>query len=178
MAGLALAGAAQGQVVDMARSSISATSKQMNVPVEGKFKKFSAAIVFDPAKPAAGSAHIEVDMKSYDLGDESFNTEVQGPTWFDAAAYPRAVFQTSAIVAAGDSKYSVTGKLTLKGKTHDVVVPVSVGQKGGSLTLDGVLPIKRSSFAIGTGEWQSTSVVSDDVIIKFHIVTKLVTKPH
>ncbi|MFP3247765.1 MAG: polyisoprenoid-binding protein, partial [Paraburkholderia sp.] len=29
---------------------------------------------------------------------------------------------------------------------------------------------KRSQFDIGTGEWKDTSVVADDVVIKFHIV--------
>jgi polyisoprenoid-binding protein YceI len=32
------------------------------------------------------------------------------------------------------------------------------------------LPIKRSQFDIGTGEWKDTSVVADEVVIKFHIV--------
>jgi len=31
------------------------------------------------------------------------------------------------------------------------------------------LPIKRSQFGIGTGEWKDASVVADEVLIKFHI---------
>jgi hypothetical protein len=34
-----------------------------------------------------------------------------------------------------------------------------------------VLPIKRTVFNIGDGEWKDTSVVADDVQIKFRIVT-------
>ena len=36
--------------IDTAQSTLTATSKQMNVPVEGKFGKFSAQVSFDPAK--------------------------------------------------------------------------------------------------------------------------------
>jgi polyisoprenoid-binding protein YceI len=64
----------------------------------------------------------------------------------------------------------VTGKLTIKGKSQTVVVPVTVTQQGATQAFDGALPIKRTQFDIGTGEWKDTSVVADEVVIKFHIV--------
>jgi polyisoprenoid-binding protein YceI len=156
--------------IDAAHSTITATSKQMNVPVEGKFSKFSAQLAFDPAKPATGSAQISVDMTSYDLGDESYNDEVRGKDWFDTKTYPGATFVSSAIVPAGADKYNVTGKLTIKGKSQTVVVPVTVTTQGTAHVFDGALTIKRSQYDIGLGEWKDTSVVADDVVIKFHIV--------
>ncbi len=166
---LAASGAALAQV-DAAKSSIIATSKQMNVPVDGKFTKFTAQVSFDPAKPAAGSAQFSVDVSSYDLGDKEYNDQVAGKDWFDAKTYPQATFVSSAIAPAGGNKYNVTGKLTIKGKSQTVVVPVTVAQQGANQVFDGSLPIKRSAFDIGTGEWKDTSVVADDVVIKFHIV--------
>jgi polyisoprenoid-binding protein YceI len=168
-ASLTAAGAASAQV-DATKSTITATSKQMNVPVEGQFRKFSAQVAFDAAKPAAGSAQLTVDVGSYDLGDEGFNSQVAGKDWFDAKTYPQATFVSSAIVPAGNNKYQVTGKLTIKGKSQTVVVPVTVGEQGATQTFDGTLPIKRLAFDIGTGEWKDTSVVDDQVLIKFHIV--------
>lgn len=169
---LAVSGAARAQVtlVDVAKSSITATSKQMNVPVEGKFTKFTAQVSFDPAKPASGSAQFTVDVSSYDLGDQEYNAQVAGKEWFDAKTYPTASFVSSAISPAGGSKYSVTGKLTIKGKSETVTVPVTVTQQGANQIFDGQLPIQRLRFDIGTGEWKDTSTVADEVIIKFHIV--------
>ena len=166
---MAAAGVAHAQV-DAAKSSIVATSKQMNVPVDGKFTKFSAQISFDPAKPTAGSAQFTIDVASYDLGDKEYNAQVAGKDWFDAKTYPSATFVSSSIAPAGGNKYNVTGKLTIKGKSQSVVVPVTVTQQGGTQVFDGALPIKRSAFDVGTGEWKDTSVVADDVTIKFHIV--------
>jgi polyisoprenoid-binding protein YceI len=154
-----------------AKSTITATSKQMNVPVEGTFKKFTAQVNFDPAKPAAGSAQITVDTSSYDLGDESYNDQVRGKDWFDAKTYPSATFVSSAIAPAGGNQFKVTGKLTIKGKSQVVTLPVTVTQHGAAQTFDGTLPIKRLQFDIGTGEWKDTSVVADEISIKFHIVT-------
>jgi len=157
--------------VDTGKSSVTATSKQMNVPVDGKFNKFTAQITFDPAKPAAGSANITIDTGSYDLGDAEYNKEVRGKEWFDSATFPTATFVSSAIAPAGTAnRYKVTGKLTIKGKSQTVTVPVTVTQQGATETFDGSLPIKRSQFDVGTGEWKDTSVVADDVVIKFHIV--------
>jgi polyisoprenoid-binding protein YceI len=169
-ASLTAAGSALAQV-DVAKSSVTAISKQMNVPVEGKFKKFTAQIRFDPTKPAEGSAQLTIDVGSYDLGDESYNDQVRGKDWFDAKTYPNATFVSSAIAAAGGNQFKVTGKLTIKGKSQTVTVPVTVTQQGGLQTFDGSLPIKRLQFDIGTGEWKDTSVVAGDVVIKFHIVS-------
>ena len=156
--------------VDLAKSTVSAVSHQMNVPVDGKFKKFSAAVDFDPSKPAAGHAQLSIDTSSYDLGDEDYNQQVRDKEWFDATAFPTATFVSTSIAAAAGGVYSVSGKLTIKGKTLDVVAPVTFKQDGANQVFDGVLPIKRLQFGIGTGEWKDTSVVADDVQIKFHIV--------
>ena len=162
-------GAAHAQV-DTSKSTVTAISKQMNVPVDGTFKKFTAQLNFDPAKPAAGSAKLTIDTASYDLGDESYNAQVRGKDWFDAAQYPNATFVSSAIAPAGGNQFKVSGTLTIKGKSENVTVPVTVAQQGSTQSFDGALPIKRSQFDIGTGEWKDTSVVADEVVIKFHIV--------
>lgn len=156
--------------VDFQKSKVSAVSKQMNVPTEGVFKKFSAQIKFDPTKPIQSSAQVSIDVSSYDLGDKAYNDQVSGKDWFDAQAHPQATFVSTAISPAGGNKYIVTGKLTIKGTTETMTLPVTVTQSGATQTFDGVLPIKRSTFNVGTGEWKDTSIVADEVQIKFHIV--------
>ncbi|MCQ0032007.1 YceI family protein [Burkholderia glumae] len=168
-AALAVSGSALAQM-DLAKSKVSAVSKQMNVPTEGVFKKFSADLKFDPAKAAQGSARVSIDVASFDLGDKMYNDQVAGKEWFDAKAFPQASFVSSSIAPAGGNKYEVAGKLTIKGKTVPVTVPVTVTDSGATRVFDGVLPIKRSTFEIGTGEWKDTSIVADEVQIKFHLV--------
>ncbi|MEB0135284.1 YceI family protein [Actimicrobium sp. CCC2.4] len=156
--------------VDLAKSTVSATAKQIGVPIEGKFKKLSATIKFNPAQLAQSSAKVEIDVASYDMGSAEYNKEVVGKDWFNAAQFPKATFVSGSITAAGTGKYNVAGKLTLKGKTVDVVIPFSVKPDGAMQVFDGVLPIKRTVFNIGDGEWMDTSVVADEVAIKFHLV--------
>ena len=153
-----------------AGSSVSAVFKQLNVPVEAKFRKFSAQIDFDATKPAAAKATVEIDIPSFDLGDPDYNKEVLKKEWFNAAQFPKASFVSSAITPGAAGKFTVAGKLTIKGKTTDVSFPLTLKQEAGHQVFDGALPIKRLTFNIGDGEWKDTSVVADEVIIKFHVV--------
>ncbi len=157
--------------VDAARSSVTAVARQIGVPMEGKFKKFDATVDFDPARLAASSAKVEIDVGSFEIGDAATTKEVKGRDWFDAARYPKAVFQSTGIRNGAAGKYEVAGKLTIKGKTLDVVVPATYRQEGAAQVFEGVLPIKRNAFNIGEGDWKDTSVVADEVQIKFRIVT-------
>ena len=157
--------------IDAAKSSVTATAKQIGVPMEGKFKKFDATLDFDPAKLATSSAKVEIDVATFEIGDAETTKEVKGKDWFDAGKYPKAVFQSTSMKAGAAGKYDVAGKLTIKGKTVDVTVPATYKQENGSQVFDGVLPIKRTTFNIGDGEWKDTSVVADEVQIKFHLVT-------
>ncbi|WP_075256908.1 YceI family protein [Herbaspirillum camelliae] len=171
-ASFALSAQAAPLKVDAAKSNVVATFKQLNVPVDAKFKKFAATIDFDAAKPAEGKANVDIDVTSFDLGEPDYNKEVQKKEWFNAAQFPKASFVSSSIKAAGAGKYDVAGKLTIKGKTTDVSFPLTVKKEGAAQVFDGVLPIKRLTYNIGEGEWKDTGMVADEVTIKFHIVAQ------
>ena len=156
---------------DTAKSSVSAVFKQMNVPVEAKFKKFNVQLDYNDAKPEASKANVEIDIGSFDLGDPQYNQEVLKKEWFNAAQFPKASFVSSTIKPGAGGKLEVSGKLTIKGKTTDISFPLSVKKDGANQIFDGSLPIKRLRYNIGEGEWQDTSMVADEVVIKFHVVT-------
>ena len=147
------------------KSDLSFTFKQMGVPVDGKFKKFDAQLDFDPKKPEAGKIAFTVDLGSVSLGDPSFDKELAGTPWFDTKRNGKATFVSSGIKSTGPGKYDVAGKLTIKGAVRDVVVPITLA--GGVAA--GSLPIKRLDFKIGDGEWADTSVVANDVTVKFKL---------
>ena len=157
---------------DTAKSSVSAVFKQMNVPVEAKFRRFNAQIDFDSAKPETGKASVEIDIPSFDLGDAEYNKEVQKKEWFNSVQFPKASFVSTALKPVPGGKYEVTGKLTIKGRTADVSFPLTLKKDGGPQVFEGALPIRRLAFNIGEGEWKDTSMVADEVVIKFRVVTQ------
>ena len=82
----ALAAQAQQAIVP-AQSEVSFTSRQMGVPVDGKFKTFSAQVAFDPAKLATSKIAFTVDTGSADISREA-NAELPKAVWFNVAAFP------------------------------------------------------------------------------------------
>jgi polyisoprenoid-binding protein YceI len=154
---------------DPAASRVAAVFKQMNVPVEAPFRTFSAQIDYDAAKPAAAKASIDITTASFDIGDAMYNKEVAKKDWFNSAQFPKASFVSTAIAPAGAGKLNVSGKLTLKGKSANVTFPLTVKAEGGKQIFEGQLPIKRLAYNIGEGEWKDTSMVADEVVIKFRI---------
>jgi polyisoprenoid-binding protein YceI len=166
---VALAASAAPLKADLAHSSVAATFKQMNVPVEAKFTKFSANVDYDASKPESSTARVDIDTASLDLGEAEMNKEVAKKDWFNSAQFPKASFVSSSIKPAGPGKLAVTGKLSIKGKSADVTFPLTVKAEGGKQVFEGALPIKRLAFNIGEGEWKDTSMVADDVVIKFRV---------
>lgn len=158
------------------QSDISFVFKQMGVPVEGHFKRFDAQIAFDPAKPETSKVAFSVDIASITLGAPEADAELPKATWFNTAKFPQATFQSSSIKALGGGKFEVTGKLGIKGSQRDVVVPLALTQVGPTTTASGVFPIKRLAFKIGESEWADTSMVADDVQVKFKIALTGVNK--
>jgi polyisoprenoid-binding protein YceI len=147
------------------KSELRFAFKQMGVPLEGRFKKFDAQLDFDPKKPEAGKIAFTVDLASVSLGDPSFDKELAGAPWFDTKRNGAATFVSSGIKPAGAGTYNVAGKLTIKGAARDIVVPVTISNGVAS----GSVPIKRLDFKIGDGDWSDTSMVANDVTVKFKL---------
>ncbi|WP_291477776.1 YceI family protein [Acidovorax sp.] len=152
-----------------AQSEVQFTARQMGVPLEGHFKKFDAQVSFDPAKLATSKIVFTVDTGSATMGSRETDAELPKATWFNVPQFPQATFQSSAIKALGAGKFEVTGKLSIKGLARDVVVPVTLVQNGATTLATGALPLKRLAFKIGENEWADTSMVADDVQVKFKL---------
>jgi polyisoprenoid-binding protein YceI len=169
LVGVTLLASAAPLKTDVAHSSMSAVFKQMDVPVESSFKRFDARIDYDAAHPEKATARVDIDTASFDMGQADYNKEIAKKEWFNSAQFPKATFVSSSIKPVAAGKLAVTGKLTIKGKTADVTFPLSVKPEGGKQVFEGQLPIKRLAFNIGEGEWHDTSMVADEVVIKFRV---------
>ncbi|MDD2846614.1 MAG: YceI family protein [Rhodoferax sp.] len=166
---LAAAPALAQQKLVPAQSEIAFTAHQMGVPLEGHFKKFDAQIAFDPAKLATSRIAFTVDTGSATLGSRETDAELPKAPWFNVPQFPQATFQSSSIKALGGGKFEVAGQLNIKGTTSPVVVPVTLAQNGASTTATGTLALKRLTYKIGENEWADTSMVADDVHVKFKL---------
>jgi polyisoprenoid-binding protein YceI len=160
---------ADAQQVDPGASELVFVTKQMGVPVEGRFQRWAARVALDPRKPESGQVGLNIQMDSVAFAAPEVTAEAQRPVWLDTARFPKATFQSTAIRAAGGGRYEMSGRLTMKGQTHDVTVPVSLAQSGASGTATGSFTLKRSDFRIGEGEWTDASLVAHEVQVRFRL---------
>jgi polyisoprenoid-binding protein YceI len=168
MAAVAIPAAAQApQKVDPAKSQIRFVSRQMNVPVEGAFKRFDATVAFDPAKPEATRAEFEVDLGSIDLGNAEGETEAKTKTWLDVPGFPKAKFVAQSVKQTAPGKFTATGPLTIKGVSQPITAPFTLTEAGNARTVEGQFTLKRLQYRIGEGPWADTETVADDVIVRF-----------
>lgn len=165
-------GGAQAQSVDLAKSRIDFGFKQENVPGEGTFRRFTAQVSFDPARPEATRANIEVDVTSVDIGEAGWNSDMQGASWFNARQFPQATFVVAGAKAVSGGRFEAPAKFTLKGVTRDVVATFTARADPGGTLLEGTVPLKRTEFRIGEGAWADTSVVANEVAVRFRVYLK------
>lgn len=152
-----------------AQSEIAFTTRQMGVPVDGKFKTFTAQVAFDPKKPEAAKVAFTVELGSASIGTAETEAELAKPDWFNTKLFPQASFQSTGVKALGGGKFEVAGTLSIKGAKQNLLVPVSLAQSGATSTATGSFTLKRLDFKIGDGDWKDTSMVANDVIVKFKL---------
>ena len=153
-----------------AQSQIGFVSRQMGVPVDGQFRRFNAQIAFDPGRPEAAQATLEVDLASFDMGSKEVYDEVVSRNWFDVRQFPAARFVATGLRHLGGDRYEVRGQMTLKGRTREVTASFTYRLQGRNAILEGAFPLRRLDYGIGTGPWGDTSIVADEVQVRFRFV--------
>ncbi len=149
-----------------AQSEITFVSKQMGSPVQGKFERFDGTVNVDPAKPEGGTVAFTVDLGSVVIGAPETAIELKKPEWFDVAKSGTATFRSTSIKPAGPGRIDVVGKLTIKGVTKEIHVPMTLATQGDLLKTSGEFTIKRLDYQVGAGQWGDTSLVADEVLVR------------
>lgn len=152
------------------KSNIAFSYQQMGVSMDGRFRTFAASqLSFDPTKPEASKAVIDVDLLSIDTGTPENDGEVAGKDWLNSKAFPTARFDVVSVKALGDNRYEAAGKLTIKGTTRDVVAPATFTEQGDAGVLEGSFTLRRGDYAIGEGEWSAFDIVANDIQVSFRV---------
>jgi polyisoprenoid-binding protein YceI len=92
--------------------------------VRGAFTKVSGSVQFDPANPAKDSLQATIDAASVDTRVEMRDNDLRSPRFLDAQKFPTITFASKKVEAAGADKLKVTGDLTIRGVTKEVVLDV------------------------------------------------------
>lgn len=159
---------------DPATSTLTFVATQAGGEFEGRFRRFTPVIVFDPADLAHSRFSVAIDAASADTGDPDRDNTLKGKDFFAVQQWPAARFETTSFRAVGAGSFEATGRLTLRDATREVRLPFSFkpSPDGRSAVLAGGTTVRRLDFGVGQGEWQDTQWVGNDVRIRFELRLK------
>lgn len=123
--------------------------------VQGVFDRVTGSVRYDAAAPEASEIRVEIPAESVNTRAPQRDAHLRSADFFDAEHHPLITFQSTRVRAIGDDSLEVTGTLTMRGVTREVVLAVAElagvaadfnGQPriGGSATAT----LKRSDFGM------------------------------
>lgn len=90
--------------------------------IVGLFTGISGEISYDPANPAASTVRVNIPISEVNTGVADFNDHLRSADFFDVARYPTASFSSRTVESLGEGRLRVTGDLSLRDQTHEVVL--------------------------------------------------------
>ncbi|MFZ9745381.1 MAG: YceI family protein [Opitutaceae bacterium] len=139
----------------------------LDAPLEsitGTGTGISGAVSFDPAQPAATKGKIVLDAKSLTVGNPMMAEHLRGENWLDVAKHPAITFEAVSVANVRTQGNVVTadvsGKLTIRGVTKEIKVPVSfthlpdkLGARVNDPKIKGDLLVLRANFSINRADF-------------------------
>lgn len=161
--------AATAWTTDSARSRLDFTATQAGGEFDGTFRRFRAEIAFDPADLAGSRFQVDIETASAATGDKDRDQTLAGSDFFAATRWPTARFEADRFVALGADRYEAHGRLTIRDVTREVRLPFRFQPAAGGAEagLNGGTMIRRLDFGVGKGEWGDTTLVGNEVRIRF-----------
>jgi polyisoprenoid-binding protein YceI len=171
-AAIAIAGALSvfmGSRAEPLRNTLGFVGVQAGAKFEAGFREFRANIDFDPANLKHSRFDVTIDMQSVDSKDEERDATMRGPDLFATSKFPTAHYVADSFVDQGGGKYLAQGKLTLREVTREIPVEFVYENGTDGAWIKGGATLKRLDFGVGQGEWQGTTLVANEVDVRFAI---------
>ncbi|HWA33235.1 MAG TPA: YceI family protein [Cyclobacteriaceae bacterium] len=143
---------------------------------KGRFADFTGLIRYDEKNPANTSVSVSIKTESIDTDNDFRDKDLKSENWFDATKYPLITFVSKKAILVGGG-FDLTGDLTIKGITNEVVLKVQppsgvVKDVRSDLQVffSGTTKIDRTAFGVEGKNWsgvkEGITAVSNEVAIE------------
>ena len=120
--------------LDHAHSSIDFTVRHMLVSkVRGRFTKWSGRLELDEQDLSRSHVDVEIEVASVDTHEPQRDAHLRSADFFEADKHPQIVFKSKRVEPKGSDHLAITGDLTIRGATREVVLDV---ERGGVVAKD------------------------------------------
>jgi polyisoprenoid-binding protein YceI len=120
--------------LDPAHTTVEFSAKHMMITtVKGRLSDIRGTLVVDEANPARSSVNVEFGAASLNTGVEQRDQHLRSADFLDADSFPTISFKSRRVDGArakDGARFTVTGDLTIRGVTKDVVLDASYEGRG------------------------------------------------
>lgn len=164
--------------IDAAHTRIGFSAKHaMVTTVRGAFNEISGHLHVDTATPENSWAKVEMDVASVDTRNQQRDDHLRSADFFNAEKWPQITFVSTHIEEVDDNAFSVTGDLTIRDVTRQVMIPLALtGIETGAMGelragFEGSRRLNRREFGL---EWNTPLdsggvLVSEKISLEFEI---------
>ncbi|MFT3782751.1 MAG: YceI family protein [Nibricoccus sp.] len=148
--------AVEAYKIDPVHSSVGFSIRHFVSKVPGTFTKFSGTITVDRDNLEKSSVDATVDITSINTANEKRDAHLKTGDFFEAEKYPSASFKSKSWKKTGEDTFDVTGDLTIKGVTKEVVLKTKLlgfgpGMQGRELSgWEATTVINKSDFGVNS----------------------------
>jgi polyisoprenoid-binding protein YceI len=174
------AGAATSEwKIDPQHSSAQFSVRHMAIStVRGAFSKVTGTILLDDSDITKSTVDVTIDASTVDTREPDRDKDLRSDKFFDVAHYPSITFKSKRVQQVATGKLKVTGDLTIRGTTKEVVLDVEgptapVKDPWGNVrtAVTATTKVNRQDFGV---KWNATLdnggvVVGDDVNITIDV---------
>lgn len=170
--------------VDKSHSHIGFSVKHMMISrVRGQFDRFNVEVDFDEVEPARSSVRVQIDAASINTKDQQRDGHLRSPDFLDVETYPYITFTSKRIEKTNDRHGRITGDLTIRGITREVVLEVDYAgiiKNPWGMTITGASAqtrINRKDWNLTWNQALETGGVLVGEEVTIHIELELVKQP-
>ncbi len=167
--------------LDTSHSEISFKAKHLVITtVTGRFSDYSGTVTTDNSDFRGAEIEFTAKAASVTTGNEQRDGHLKSPEFFDTAVYPEIRFVSTDLVKKADSKYTLTGNLTIKDVTRKIDLDVTFegihkdpfyGKTKAGFEINGVIARKDFGLTWDVITEAGGALVSND--IKIHCTVQL-----
>lgn len=149
--------------VDYSKSKLGFGVQWSGQPFGATFKKWNAAIDFDPNDLAHAHVVATIDLASEASDSPDNDDGIQGAEGFQVSQFPAAKFEASSFTHGSGDQYAAKGFLTIKGVRKPVTLNFQLQISGDRAHMSGTADVMRGDWGLGEGEWASEKTISHKV---------------
>lgn len=172
---------AETKKVDVNKSKVEWTGKKLTGSHHGTIDIKEGNLEVDNGKLTGGKVVMNMaSIKDVDITDAESNAKLTGhlksDDFFGVANHPTSTLEITK-VEGNSGNHTISGNLTIKGKTNPVTFTATSAKDGQSLVYDGQMTIDRSKFDVRYGSKSffndiGDKAINDDFTLDFQLVTQ------